>query len=188
LDQHDGLYVHLKDQRGSGTEPVNVPSRYKYQDGLAYYESTRDTATISLLITCRKPVNPIWSKIQSGQPISDAEKNEFAAYMIHLSRRVPAGRDLTDSMWPGIAEDYEPPDELYRLKGWPKTPEARLLLKAEVKAITQKPGHAIQMHRGTVLTVTESLMVEALKMTTVSLKVEFTRRKMRQNLYWMDIC
>ncbi len=38
-------YVHLKDQRGSGTEPVNVLSRYKQQDGLAYYESTRDTAT-----------------------------------------------------------------------------------------------------------------------------------------------
>ena len=38
-------YVHLKDQRGSGTEPVNVLSRYKYQDGLVYYESTRDTAS-----------------------------------------------------------------------------------------------------------------------------------------------
>lgn len=38
-------YVHLKDYRGSGTEPVNVLSRYKYQDGLAYYESTRDTAS-----------------------------------------------------------------------------------------------------------------------------------------------
>ena len=43
----DMEYVHLKDQRGSGTEPVNVLSRYKYQDGLAYYESTRDTACIS---------------------------------------------------------------------------------------------------------------------------------------------
>jgi hypothetical protein len=41
----DMEYVHLKDQRGSGTEPVNVLSHYKYQDGLAYYESTRDTAS-----------------------------------------------------------------------------------------------------------------------------------------------
>ncbi|PYK57538.1 MAG: alpha-2-macroglobulin family protein, partial [Verrucomicrobia bacterium] len=41
----DMEYVHLKDQRGSGTEPVNVVSQYKYQDGLAYYESTRDTAS-----------------------------------------------------------------------------------------------------------------------------------------------
>ncbi len=38
-------FVHLKDYRGSGTEPVNVLSRYKYQDGLAYYESTKDTAS-----------------------------------------------------------------------------------------------------------------------------------------------
>jgi hypothetical protein len=41
----DMEYVHMKDQRGSGTEPVNVLSRYRYQDGLAYYESTHDTAS-----------------------------------------------------------------------------------------------------------------------------------------------
>ncbi|MFO1451441.1 MAG: alpha-2-macroglobulin family protein, partial [Opitutaceae bacterium] len=38
-------YVHLKDQRGSGTEPVEVLSRYRHQDGLSYYASTRDTAS-----------------------------------------------------------------------------------------------------------------------------------------------
>jgi uncharacterized protein YfaS (alpha-2-macroglobulin family) len=41
----DMEYVHLKDHRGSGTEPVDVLSQYKYQDGLGYYESTRDTAS-----------------------------------------------------------------------------------------------------------------------------------------------
>jgi hypothetical protein len=41
----DMEYIHLKDYRGSGTEPTNVLSRYKYQDGLGYYESTRDTAS-----------------------------------------------------------------------------------------------------------------------------------------------
>jgi hypothetical protein len=41
----DMEFVHMKDMRGAGTEPVNVLSRYKYQDGLAYYESTKDTAT-----------------------------------------------------------------------------------------------------------------------------------------------
>lgn len=41
----DMEYVHLKDHRGSGAEPVNVLSRHQYQDGLAYYESTRDTAS-----------------------------------------------------------------------------------------------------------------------------------------------
>jgi hypothetical protein len=38
-------YVHMKDMRASAFEPVNVLSRYKYQDGLGYYESTRDAAT-----------------------------------------------------------------------------------------------------------------------------------------------
>jgi uncharacterized protein YfaS (alpha-2-macroglobulin family) len=41
----DMEYVHMKDSRGSGLEPTNVLSQYKYQDGLFYYESTRDTAT-----------------------------------------------------------------------------------------------------------------------------------------------
>jgi uncharacterized protein YfaS (alpha-2-macroglobulin family) len=41
----DMEYVHLKDQRGSGTEPMNVLSGYRYQDGLAYYETTRDAAS-----------------------------------------------------------------------------------------------------------------------------------------------
>jgi hypothetical protein len=38
-------YVHLKDLRAAGFEPVNVLSNYKYQDGLSYYESTGDAAT-----------------------------------------------------------------------------------------------------------------------------------------------
>jgi uncharacterized protein YfaS (alpha-2-macroglobulin family) len=50
----DMEYVHLKDQRGSGTEPVAVLSRYRYQDGLAYYESTRDTASHFFIDYLRK--------------------------------------------------------------------------------------------------------------------------------------
>ncbi|GGG34531.1 hypothetical protein GCM10011344_39140 [Dokdonia pacifica] len=38
-------FVHLKDMRASGVEPIDVISRHKYQDGLSYYQSTRDTAT-----------------------------------------------------------------------------------------------------------------------------------------------
>lgn len=41
----DMSYVHMKDMRASGFEPINVFSGYKYQDGLGYYESTRDAAT-----------------------------------------------------------------------------------------------------------------------------------------------
>jgi uncharacterized protein YfaS (alpha-2-macroglobulin family) len=41
----DMEYVHMKDMRSSGFEPINVFSRYKWQDGLGYYESTGDAAT-----------------------------------------------------------------------------------------------------------------------------------------------
>lgn len=44
-NDRDMEYVHLKDQRGSGTEPVNVLSGYRWSQGLGYYESTRDTAS-----------------------------------------------------------------------------------------------------------------------------------------------
>ena len=38
-------YVHMKDMRASGFEPINVLSRYHYQDGLGYYQATKDAAT-----------------------------------------------------------------------------------------------------------------------------------------------
>jgi uncharacterized protein YfaS (alpha-2-macroglobulin family) len=38
-------FIHLKDLRGSGTEPLNVLSGYRWQDGFGYYEVTRDTAS-----------------------------------------------------------------------------------------------------------------------------------------------
>ncbi len=38
-------FIHMKDMRASGVEPINVLSKYKYQDGLGYYESTKDAAT-----------------------------------------------------------------------------------------------------------------------------------------------
>jgi uncharacterized protein YfaS (alpha-2-macroglobulin family) len=41
----DMEYVHMKDMRAAGFEPVNVLSESKYQDGLNYYESTKDAAT-----------------------------------------------------------------------------------------------------------------------------------------------
>jgi uncharacterized protein YfaS (alpha-2-macroglobulin family) len=41
----DMEYVHMKDMRASGLEPVNVLSQYKWQDGLGYYESTKDAST-----------------------------------------------------------------------------------------------------------------------------------------------
>lgn len=41
----DMEFVHMKDMRAASFEPTNVISRYKWQDGLGYYESTRDAAT-----------------------------------------------------------------------------------------------------------------------------------------------
>ncbi len=38
-------FLHLKDMRAASTEPVNVLSEYKWQDGLGYYESTKDAST-----------------------------------------------------------------------------------------------------------------------------------------------
>ena len=38
-------YVHMKDMRASGFEPINVLSQYKWQGGLGYYESTKDAST-----------------------------------------------------------------------------------------------------------------------------------------------
>ena len=38
-------YIHMKDMRASGFEPVNVFSSYRYQDGLGYYQSTKDAST-----------------------------------------------------------------------------------------------------------------------------------------------
>ena len=38
-------FIHMKDMRAAGLELVNVVSGYKWQDGLGYYESTKDAST-----------------------------------------------------------------------------------------------------------------------------------------------
>ena len=38
-------YAHLRDERPATAEPVDVLSHYRWQDGLGFYQSTRDTAT-----------------------------------------------------------------------------------------------------------------------------------------------
>ena len=60
-------YLHLKDMRASGTEPVNVLSGYKWQDGLGYYEATKDAST-----------NFFIDKIQKGVYIF-----EYPLYVTH---------------------------------------------------------------------------------------------------------
>ncbi|MGB5555605.1 MAG: MG2 domain-containing protein [Flavobacteriaceae bacterium] len=41
----DMEFVHMKDMRAAGFEPINVFSQYKWQDGLGYYEATKDAST-----------------------------------------------------------------------------------------------------------------------------------------------
>ncbi|MBK8152039.1 MAG: hypothetical protein IPK61_02505 [Saprospiraceae bacterium] len=41
----DMEYVHLKDMRAAGFEPINQLSGYKWKSGLGYYESPADLAT-----------------------------------------------------------------------------------------------------------------------------------------------
>ncbi len=41
----DMEFIHMKDMRAAGLEPTNVISQYKWQDGLGYYESTKDAST-----------------------------------------------------------------------------------------------------------------------------------------------
>jgi len=41
----DMSFIHMKDMRASGVEPTSVLSEYKWQDGLGYYQSTKDAST-----------------------------------------------------------------------------------------------------------------------------------------------
>ena len=50
----DMEYVHMKDMRASGFEPMNVVSKFKYQDGLGYYETTKDASTNFFMDKLRK--------------------------------------------------------------------------------------------------------------------------------------
>ena len=52
----DMEFVHMKDMRAAGFEPINVISRYKYQDGLGYYEATKDASTNFFFDYLRKGV------------------------------------------------------------------------------------------------------------------------------------
>jgi hypothetical protein len=40
----DMEYIHLKDMRGTGLEPINQLSRYRSQGGLGYYEAPKDAS------------------------------------------------------------------------------------------------------------------------------------------------
>ena len=61
-------FIHLKDMRASGFEPTNVLSEYKYQDGTAYYESTRDAATHFFFDSLRKGTYVLEYTVRANNP------------------------------------------------------------------------------------------------------------------------
>ncbi|MDR2147478.1 MAG: hypothetical protein LBE91_13565 [Tannerella sp.] len=50
----DFEYVHLKDMRAAGFEPVSTVSGHRYQDGLFYYESVKDASNNYFITYLRK--------------------------------------------------------------------------------------------------------------------------------------
>ncbi len=69
----DMEYLHMKDLRPAAFEPVNVLSRYYWQDGLGYYESTRDAATHFFFSRLRKGVYVF------EYPLFVTQKGDFSA-------------------------------------------------------------------------------------------------------------
>lgn len=68
----DMEYVHLKDMRAAAFEPVDVISGYRYQDGLGYYQSTRDASTNFFISWLAKGTYVFEYKLVASQ------KGEFA--------------------------------------------------------------------------------------------------------------
>ncbi len=64
----DFEYIHLKDMRPAGTEPIDVLSAYKYQDGLYYYQVTKDVATNFFISTLNKGNYVFEYRLRVAQP------------------------------------------------------------------------------------------------------------------------
>ncbi|MDF2430595.1 MAG: hypothetical protein JWP44_226, partial [Mucilaginibacter sp.] len=64
----DFEYIQLKDMRPAGTEPVDVLSAYKYQDGLYYYQVTKDVATNFFISNLNKGNYVFEYRLRVAQP------------------------------------------------------------------------------------------------------------------------
>ncbi|MEO3408052.1 alpha-2-macroglobulin family protein [Mucilaginibacter sp. CAU 1740] len=64
----DYEYVQLKDLRPAGTEPVSALSDYKYQDGLWYYQVTKDVATNFFISQLSKGTYVFEYELRVAQP------------------------------------------------------------------------------------------------------------------------
>ncbi|WP_154402401.1 alpha-2-macroglobulin family protein [Mucilaginibacter endophyticus] len=64
----DYEYVQLKDLRPAGTEPVSALSEYKYQDGLSYYQVTKDVETNFFISNLNKGSYVFEYELRVAQP------------------------------------------------------------------------------------------------------------------------
>ena len=64
----DFEYVQLKDMRPAGTEPVEALSAYKYQDGLYYYQVSKDVATNFFISYLNKGTYVFEYQLRVAQP------------------------------------------------------------------------------------------------------------------------
>jgi hypothetical protein len=56
-------FIHIKDMRAAGFEPVDVLSGYQWKNNLGYYQSTKMPPPISIFNICRKGnmyLNMMW--------------------------------------------------------------------------------------------------------------------------------
>jgi hypothetical protein len=51
-----------------------------------------------------KPANTVFDKIRNLQPIDDSDRDIFAAYMVTMTKRVPARKDLVKQQFPLVLE------------------------------------------------------------------------------------
>lgn len=86
----DMEYVHLKDMRASCFEPVNVISSYKYQNGLGYYESTKDVSTNFFSINCVRGNMCLNIRCSLGKKVISVMVLLRYSVCMHLSFRVIA--------------------------------------------------------------------------------------------------
>ncbi|WP_331060707.1 alpha-2-macroglobulin family protein [Hymenobacter sp.] len=92
-------YVHLKDQRAAGLEPIAQTSGYRYQNGLGYYESPRDAATNFFLSAVPRGTHVFEYRLRAAQAgdfsggLSQVQclyAPEFGAHSAGLRLRVAA--------------------------------------------------------------------------------------------------
>ena len=128
-------------------------------------DGTQDFETFeNKLELLEKPADPIFHKIRARQAITNEEKGLFSSYVIHMYRRVLAGREKVRTLL--AAKPYEPSKEFFEKAHLPDTPEVRAEVKRLSDNMKNKPGFDIQAHNRITAASPDSFMIEALQKMT----------------------